>query len=267
MKITITTAVLLCLIYLIGCSSVSPPEEFAVTEVAATALPEKMPTPPIDEIEQDDAHDWDGKNRAKFKVKLLEIGEFHAEDVEAKTGETWLGLFKQGNNYSLISTEIKVSEIPNPDLFDTEVKINRKDMPVFLLKNADFLKQSKVKTIFQGEKGLGGEGDTEAVFDFNGKNYRLWVEGKEENKFLGKGSKLLVSNGVEVQEIRHLKNGCNDCYWHLYWVGDLDDDDKLDFYMNLSDHYNVIDRVLFLSSQAENKKLVKAVAVFGTVGC
>jgi len=266
MKITMATAILFCLMFLIGCGSVSPPEEFAVTKVAATALPEKMPTPLIDEVEQDDY--WDEMRSTNFKVKLLETGEFHAEDIsEAKTNEIWLGLFKQGDSYSLLPTKIKVSKIPNPDLMDMEVKINQKSETVFLLKNADFLQQSKIETVFQGEKGLGSEEDTEAVLNFNGETYRLWVEGKVENKFLGKGSKLLLLKGETKQEIRYLKNGCNDCVWHLYWAGDLDNDGKLDFYMNLSDHYNIIERVLFLSSQAENENLVKAIAIFGTVGC
>jgi len=49
---------------------------------------------------------------------------------------------------------------------------------------------------------------------------------------------------------------------YLYWVGDLDSDGKPDFYLSLYENDNVSAVFLFLSSKAENGKLIKAVASF-----
>jgi hypothetical protein len=47
----------------------------------------------------------------------------------------------------------------------------------------------------------------------------------------------------------------------------LDGDGRLDLYMWLSDHYNVIEHTLFLSSKAPADGLVERVAFWTTVGC
>jgi hypothetical protein len=59
----------------------------------------------------------------------------------------------------------------------------------------------------------------------------------------------------------------NDPYWYLLWAGDLDRDGKLDLYLSVTQHYDVAERKLFLSSQARRKKLVREVASFEIGGC
>jgi hypothetical protein len=54
---------------------------------------------------------------------------------------------------------------------------------------------------------------------------------------------------------------------NLYWVGDLDRDGKPDFFLELYEHDNVDNKVLFLSSEAEKGNFVKKVAYFWTTGC
>jgi hypothetical protein len=54
---------------------------------------------------------------------------------------------------------------------------------------------------------------------------------------------------------------------HLYWVGDLDGDEKPDFYFDLFEHYNVNNRVLYLSSFAHGDELMSTAAYFWTTGC
>lgn len=53
----------------------------------------------------------------------------------------------------------------------------------------------------------------------------------------------------------------------LYWVGDLDRDNKPDFYLSLYAHEIIYEAFIFLSSEAENGKLVKKAALFSTSGC
>jgi hypothetical protein len=222
--------------------------------------------------------DWQEEDESKFKIKLLETGEgFHGDEVEAKSGETWLGLFQEGDRYFLRSTKLKIRRV-HDSIVDNEkqktgksVFTNNKSEAVFLLKNAKLPSESEVKTIFFAEdydKAIEFKNGSEKNFEFNGKSYNLRVENKlTSEEFLGKGSKLILSHNGKEQTLSYLAEGCNDCYWYLYWIGDLDKDGKADFYFNLSPHYNVSDKRLFLSSPAEKGKLVKNVASFRTTGC
>src|SRR5690606_20276645 len=91
---------------------------------------------------------------------------------------------------------------------------------------------------------------------FNGVPYSLTLNNPISGEYPGKGSTLtLAANGKE-QVLRFLPDGCNDCAWTLIWAGDLDSDGRLDLFMDLTDHYNIIDRVLFLSGDAAADKLV-----------
>jgi len=53
----------------------------------------------------------------------------------------------------------------------------------------------------------------------------------------------------------------------VLWAGDLDGDRRIDFLLDTSDHYNVEESTLYLSTQAPRGSLVKAVARFRAVGC
>jgi len=53
----------------------------------------------------------------------------------------------------------------------------------------------------------------------------------------------------------------------LLWVGDLDGDERVDLLLDTSDHYNVDEVTLFLSSRRSKGDLVKAVAFSRRVGC
>ena len=55
--------------------------------------------------------------------------------------------------------------------------------------------------------------------------------------------------------------------WKLLWAGDLDGDRKLDLYVQVSWHYNIVQHKLFLSSRAGAKRLVREVAEFNISGC
>lgn len=212
-------------------------------------------------------------NAQKGKIELLETGEFHGEEVTAKAGELWLGLFKTGNNFALLETVIGVEMVHDPIVDDNPnektgkaVKVFNRNEPVFLIKDAGFLPQKNIETVFSGEKGI--DGKYKETFNFKKAVYELRVDNAaNENEFLGKDSKLILTVNGKQQILRELPNGGNDAFWTLYWVGDLDSDGKLDFYINVTDHYNVSDKRLFLSSQAEAGQSVKEAAIFRTTGC
>jgi hypothetical protein len=211
-------------------------------------------------------------------LKLQETGDgFHGDQVNAATGQIWLGLFNRGNDFYLRRTKVAVSMVNDPIVDDESEKTGKSvataihDKSVFLLKKADFLREGPVKTVFfapDTDESTELANGTIKRFAFGGRDYELAVSNDvSKEKFLVAGSKLLLKDGSKVQILRNLKDGCDDCSWNLYWAGDLDRDGKLDLYLDLTDHYNTIDKRLFLSSRAEAGEIVKYVANFWTNGC
>ncbi len=284
MKITKTFIIVFLLTFLIGYSLIPFPIKDKVVTPLATATTNPLKTlipviaPKIEQQLIEEKVDWQEEDSAKLKIKLLETGEgFHGDQVNAKSGEMWLGLFKDKERYFLRNTKLKISPAHDNIVDEENIKTGKSvftdnnAQAVFLLKNAKTLRQGEVKTVFFAEdidESTELKNGSRKEFEFNGEKYILSVENKiQSDEFLGKGSKLTLSSNGKEQILTYLKDGCNDCYWNLYWVGDLDQDGKLDFYFDLSWHYNAMDKKLFLSSQAENGKLVKYAANFWTNGC
>ncbi len=207
------------------------------------------------------------------KVQLLETGQFHGDEVKARTGERWLGLFPVANGFALLPSTISVDAVFDP-IVDAETKetsgkkvtVSRNTDPIFLLKGAAMLRPGPVVTIFQEQKTLGNG----ATIDLrlNGNRYQLKVVSHDPkpSNFLLQNTKLVLTMGKTSQTLISLKEH-TDAGWFLFWAGDIDRDGKLDLYLDLAPHYNVSRRTLFLSSQAGKGKLVKELVRFVTVGC
>lgn len=208
------------------------------------------------------------------KIQLLETGEFHGDEVRARTGERWLGLFPVANGFALLPTIVSVDAVVDPvvDGDDKQKKsgkkvaVRRDSDPVFLIKGAGMLRPGSVETIFREEKSLGNGATID--LELKGKQYQLKVisDDPEPRDYLVQKTKLVVTTGRTSQTLISLKEHA-DGGWTLLWAGDIDRDGKLDLYMNLTNHYNVMRKVLFLSSQAGKGRLVKEVVEFVTVGC
>lgn len=295
MKITKTFIGIFLLTFIIGFVSV-PPSIISPPVVRVTALSEKLPMPPIETLSEletiEEVGQWTDEEKSPYKIKLIETGEgFHGDEIKAKSGEIWLGLFKERENYSLRSTKIKIRRVQD-DIVDGQnstqktgksVGVEGKTKPLFLLKNAGKLREGNITTLFQGltmDDVLNAE-ESELTPDqmlttlgkdfiqnykIGGKEYELKIiEAKNKNneKILA-----LILENDGIRQVLHTMNAeYEGSLGTLYWVGDLDGDEKPDFYFDLFQHYNVGNRVLFLSSEAEKGKLVKIVAQFWTTGC
>lgn len=223
------------------------------------------------------------------KVQLLETGIFHGEEVKARNGEKWLGLYVGKNGSSLLFTTLKIRRVVDEILdLDTpgqktgkEVLVDQSAKPVFLVKNAEMLKEGAVTTVYHGshtkrhELAFGEE-------KYFGKAVRLKLGGQEYSlKTLGKQYPLtgdfqgqtafdvglVFTDGKMTQTLYSIKASVDSKPWYLLWAGDADGDGKLDLYVEVSPHYNGWESRLFLSSQAKPGRLVNEMAKFLRLGC
>ena len=137
------------------------------------------------------------------KIQLLETGDFHGDEVKAKTGERWLGLFQSANGFALRASTIVVDPVADP-VFDEDnttkksgkrVSVHRHAKSIFLIKGARMLRPGRVVTIFGEVKSL-GNGAT-IHFQLKGKRYQLNVvsQDPEPRDYLVQNTKLVLTEG------------------------------------------------------------------------
>lgn len=234
-----------------------------------------------------------------FRTLLLEPGEaYHGDEVSARSGEKWLGLFQNDNDYFVRSTVVRVSKARDPIVDRTTnvktgktVSVEGSLQPLFLVKGSPAIMPKNVETYYRGrtwEEMLADQSgaapikvvtslDKDFSYDFVANDERFLLKvikarNKDGNRLL---ALVLESNGT--RQILHTmrtsyegERGESDWLGQtgtLYWIGDLDSDGRPDLYLDLFVHDNVRNRVLFLSSSAEKGKLVKKAAQFLTTGC
>jgi hypothetical protein len=148
------------------------------------------------------------------------------------------------------------------------VSVDQPEEPRFLVKGITPLRVGPVISIHASEQSL-SSGDNIRL-ELAGQSYQLKVasRGEPEKGIISDDAKLLLTVGTVTQTLYALNSkGANEPGWSLLWAGDLDGDGKLDLYLGLSNHYNVSQHKLFLSSQARKGQLVREVAEFVITGC
>jgi hypothetical protein len=273
--------------------------EIRTVHVQATQPTEAQPEPVDETIE---TIEWDtaaaNRESGRFHIRLLETGDgFHGDEIAARNGEKWLGLFNNGSHSSLNSTRVTIERVHDPIIDEVPTARTGKSVtvtggrnPIFLI-NSSTLRPGRVETIFQGltwEEAIADE----TVLSPDDKMSRLDKHFLQTYAMGGKqvilrvikaqntSGERLLALALESEGKRQILHATPTSYegdrgieeWlgqvgTLYWVGDLDADKKPDFYVDLFWHDNVSDKVLFLSSKAGKNELVKKVARFVTTGC
>lgn len=145
----------------------------------------------------------------------------------------------------------------------------RQGEPILLLKGLIGLSATKVQSLLYSQSGLVFPPGEALAFALPGAApYKLHVTNRREYDDSPRApSRLLLESNGHKQTLYEWPQGLLDEHCELIWAGDMDGDGKLDLLMVLSDHYNVLEYTLFLSSKRSSGSLVQRVAAFRIVGC
>jgi hypothetical protein len=271
--------------------TLSPPEKTSLDIPAALPKPLAFTAPEFETKFDPDLFglaDFGEENVSKFKMKLVDVLEhgnsYRKDEVIAKSGENWLGLFEENGKIQLRGAKISVRPESRDDYeYGVTIKVNSKTAPKFLLKNAGTLKQGEVETLYSSPVSEDAErlglttlklGLTtlkkEFIQEFRlGERRYIFRVRQGLTKSKAKVLALVLESDNTSQIVAHqpyFEEG--DYVGNLLWVGDLDRDGKVDFYMDFNSYEKgSFSSSLFLSSEAEKGELVKEVAAFGTLGC
>ena len=138
------------------------------------------------------------------EIQLLQVGAFHGDEVSAKSGEVWLGLYPTPDGYVLIPLRITVETVYDPLVDDEEektgkaVSVNEQTRPLFLIKGLDAPKRESIKTL-----------SAEQTILTPGKSLDLRLDSKNECHLTAYGEGSIGLNGFtslyETQVVPYAK--------------------------------------------------------------
>ena len=83
----------------------------------------------------------------KSEIQLLQVGAFHGDEVSAKSGEVWLGLYSTPDGHALIPSRITVETVYDPfvdnagDQTGKVVSVEEQTPPLFLIKGFEYIRK------------------------------------------------------------------------------------------------------------------------------
>jgi hypothetical protein len=204
----------------------------------------------------------------KGQIQLWTSGAMHGNEVIGKTGEKWFALYRTNTGFELTATKVTVIDSPGiGGLYDKFVQVNRPFETVFLVRGIADLREGSVKTVFSGHQFVKPNQFISLQLSNDLRHsYQLYAEGKEDKETID-NYKIILYSDQRRQTILSRSPTYLEGTPCLLWAGDLDRDGRLDLLMDLTNHYNVSEPTLFLSSMAAPNELVKKVASHRTVGC
>jgi hypothetical protein len=223
--------------------------------------------------------EWEPPQSPPPVARILETGDFHHEEVRARTGERWLGLYVTDKGSFLADSVLTVAAVKDDVVDDVKssrktgkrVSVNRREQPVVLAKGASTLRPGPVSTVFNGRMSLTNAASLDLRLGPTSYGLSVATKNTEYSFAIDRNdAKLILSRDSENEQVLYDLGGTGqpiEGYWELLWAGDMDGDNKLDLYVQVGWHYNSTQRKLFLSSYARKGKLVSEVGELYTVGC
>jgi len=251
-----TPYVMYIVFILLSCQSKPDKSPSSVTETVG-------PTPALEQIEAPielfPSHELPNED---YKIHLLRIGELHEEDIPKHFDTSnFKALFKSQNDSFYVSdAQLKIERIFDPVIDQpTETTGYR-----IQSRNADevILLFSKSTSIEDGEKqGIDGlyplilENDT-LEFSFGKYEYTIASRVNSSPPYNYHLSARINPPSVHASSILSMAPFLDDSKIEILWIGDLDNDQVLDFVVDNSYKYNSFTPTLYLSTLGFDHELV-----------
>jgi len=206
-------------------------------------------------------------------ASILELVDYHGDEVTAKANQSWLGLYVEaGGKSELKPTKVSITLV-NDQIIDEDPKLKTgkrvavpgKQKPLFLLSGITGLKAGSVITSQTNKKEHLEVGEHLKLKVGNAES-TLVVDAMKKGEYPTRYTITLQSGGTKQKVLHHKQIGA-DSAPSLLWCGDLDGDGKLDLIMDTTDNYNASIVTVFLSGKAKPGKLVQEVASQLATGC
>lgn len=209
-------------------------------------------------------------------INILFHGDYKKGELDLKLlNKEWWGLYEKNNTSYVKKVKLKLEKI-DPDIqYDWEyrVSVDEHENCIVLISglklNDKYIDYYTTNDIMKEDQ----------LFTFEFGPYHTYLSSKlETNKFIGEVQRKDYSIHLNYESNEKLVTqelfifpcyGTN-LYFTLIWAGDLDDDGKTDFLINIPTLPNnelSYSTGLYLSSKAEVNKLVKLVAFYTQTGC
>ena len=181
-------------------------------------------------------------------------GDFGATEAPDSSSGRWLGLFPTSHGFQVKEARVRVV-----DSSGISVLTDQPEDPVFLFRGIPSIHESDIKTLFQGDMFL--EPSQEIEFDLSEENHYIVHAGEEDSLYL-----VSIEHDLTYQDIARISDMDEENEPHILWIGDLDQDNKIDFFVYLPDGRYGGKFVLYLSSYADPGNLFNEVATFEIQG-
>ncbi|KXX69226.1 hypothetical protein AVL50_16315 [Flammeovirga sp. SJP92] len=224
--------------------------------------------------------DFTPKLRTNSSFKVIMLGSYHGDELDMSYGtEQWIGVFADSSNYYLKNVEVDFSKDMDP-VMDSEgdssaikVSVSEEDECLFLFSGFSLEDRTlhSIDSLKDMRCPLSGDS---TILNYNDTKIKLYATG--DKQLLGgdfyelANYRLFIDNEDTTTKTPQLLFACtsfDDAMPNLLWVGDIDNDGKLDFLFDLSSHYNATSLNLFLSSLADDNEFLELVAILNTIGC
>jgi hypothetical protein len=200
--------------------------------------------------------------------EIIQATDYHAHEARVDTNGNWLALQRVDEHWQLVSVIPQFALVDDAILGPKEgIRVSTNISNANILLMDESLKPGPVESSLKGhpaemttpqdyeDSRLPDVGQTRAL-SLNKQQYVL--------KNIA-GEIVLESQGLTQKLFSYSEAGDTNAY--ILWIGDLDNDGKIDLIVDASDHYNAGELRLYLSSTAPKGSLVKLVARRRTTGC
>lgn len=223
----------------------------------------------------DDAH-----TTKTFPAMVLQPGMYHGDEVtEDMKNASWYSILKGQDEYILEGNEVTFKPVYDAIVDDdtnmkTGIEVSGKYEQEVLIANIGKLNKSTLIPVALDTNII--EPGKSYYFEYGGVYYRLYASAyrykeRNEGQYSMRNYKVFLEkqeDGKTTKQLIVARPYVDDTYYlaNIFFAGDIDADGKPDIVLNVP-MYNGNNTILYLSGNAEQGKLLKAVALHASVGC